>query len=49
MLLYPNITLIDFSPIDGTILLQDNSDGKGSFIAKWVNVNPMPSQEQVLI
>ena len=33
--LYPLLTNTDFSPMLGTILLQDNSDGKGVYIAKW--------------
>jgi hypothetical protein len=33
--LYPELTDADFAPITGTISLQDNSDGKGAFIAKW--------------
>ena len=33
--LYPSLTNDDFSPSRGTILLQDDSDGKGAYIAKW--------------
>ena len=33
--LYPELTVADFSPVTGTILLQNDSDGKGDFIAKW--------------
>ena len=32
--IYPELTIEDFSP-RGTIQLQDNSDGKGDYIAKW--------------
>jgi hypothetical protein len=32
--LYPELTSDDFFPI-GTILLQNDSDGKGDYIAKW--------------
>jgi hypothetical protein len=32
--LYPELTVEDFSPA-GTILLQNDSDGKGDYIAKW--------------
>jgi hypothetical protein len=32
--LYPELTSDDFFPI-GTIFLQNNSDGKGDYIAKW--------------
>ena len=33
--IYPELTIQDFSPISGTILLQNDSDGKGDYIAKW--------------
>ena len=33
--LYPSLTDADFDPIEGTIMLQNNSDGKGDYIAKW--------------
>ena len=33
--IYPDLTEEDFLPISGTILLQDDSDGKGLYIAKW--------------
>jgi hypothetical protein len=33
--LYPELTNSDFSPFSGTIQLQNNSDGKGDYIAKW--------------
>jgi hypothetical protein len=33
--IYPSLTNDDFSPSRGTILLQDDSDGKGAYIAKW--------------
>jgi hypothetical protein len=32
--LYPQITDEDFSP-RGTIILQNDSDGKGDYIARW--------------
>jgi hypothetical protein len=32
--LYPQLTIEDFSP-RGTILLQNDSNGKGTYIAKW--------------
>ena len=31
--LYPELVAYDFA--DGNIILQDNSDGKGAYIAKW--------------
>jgi hypothetical protein len=33
--LYPELTDEDFEPIGGTISFQDDSDGKGAYIAKW--------------
>jgi len=46
--LYPELTVEDFYPTTGTISLQDNSDGKGSFIAKWEHPTlPRPTQEQL--
>jgi hypothetical protein len=32
--LYPELTVEDFS-LMGTIILQNDSDGKGDYIAKW--------------
>jgi hypothetical protein len=32
--IYPELTNMDFSPF-GTIVLQNDSDGKGDYIAKW--------------
>ena len=33
--IYPSLTNDDFSPIGGVILLQNNLDGNGEYIAKW--------------
>jgi len=33
--LYPSLTNEDFNPVRGTIRLQNDSDGKGDYIAKW--------------
>jgi len=33
--LYPSLTNEDFDVVRGTILLQNDSDGKGDYIAKW--------------
>jgi hypothetical protein len=33
--IYPILISIDFLPSTGTILLQNDSDGKGDYIAKW--------------
>jgi hypothetical protein len=33
--IYPSLIDSDFAPITGTILLQNDSDGKGDYIAVW--------------
>jgi hypothetical protein len=33
--LYPALTIADFAPITGNIQLQNDSDGKGDYIAVW--------------
>ena len=46
--LYPQLTVEDFSPSRGTILLQNDSDGKGSYIAKWEHPTLVrPTAEQL--
>jgi hypothetical protein len=46
--IYPSLTSADFDSAFGTISLQDNSDGKGAFIAKWEHPTlPRPTQEQL--
>ena len=45
MTLYPNIPQTAFS--DGTIILQNDWDGKGDYIAQWndqVNAKPTAAQ-----
>jgi hypothetical protein len=37
--LYPELTESDFRLGGGTILLQNDSDGKGDYIAKWDHPN----------
>jgi hypothetical protein len=32
---YPELTGTDFSPYLGTIRLQNDSDGRGDYIAEW--------------
>jgi hypothetical protein len=45
--LYPQLTDIDFAP-NGTIRLQNDSDGKGDYIAKWEHPTlPRPTDEQL--
>ena len=39
---YPELTDADFHPSFGSILLQDDSDGEGAFIAKWDYSKPIP-------
>lgn len=38
---YPELTTEDFG-LRGTIMLQDDSDGLGAFIAKWEYSKPIP-------
>jgi hypothetical protein len=46
--IYPSLTDTDFSPSKGTILLQDDSDGKGPYIAKWDHPTlPRPTEAQL--
>jgi hypothetical protein len=46
--LYPELTISDFSPRTGTIRLQNDSDGKGDYIAKWEHPTlPRPTEEQL--
>ena len=46
--LYPQLTDIDFSPMTGTIRLQNDSDGKGDYIAKWDHPTlPRPTEAQL--
>lgn len=52
MALYPDLTEKDFDYFGyknkGTILVQDNSDGNGPFIAKWEHpVFAKPTDEQL--
>ena len=45
--LYPELTNVDFMP-GGTIHLQNDSDGKGDYIAKWDHPTlPRPTDEQL--
>jgi hypothetical protein len=45
--IYPQLTNADFSP-RGTIILQDDSDGKGDYIAKWEHPTlARPTAEQL--
>ena len=45
--IYPSLTIEDFSP-RGTIILQNDSDGKGDYIAKWEHPTlTRPTEEQL--
>jgi hypothetical protein len=45
--IYPELTDKDFNPMTGTIFLQNDSDGKGDYIAKWEHTLPRPTDEQL--
>jgi hypothetical protein len=46
--LYPELTINDFLPTQGTILLQNDSDGRGDYIAAWNHPTlPRPTDEQL--
>ena len=46
--IYPELTDVDFLPVTGTIILQNNSDGKGDYIAKWEHPTlAKPTAEQL--
>jgi hypothetical protein len=46
--LYPELTIEDFMQPLGTISLQNDSDGKGDYIAKWSHPTlPRPTDEEL--
>ena len=46
--IYPELSQQDFMPITGTIRLQNDSDGRGDYIAKWEHPTlPRPTDEQL--
>jgi hypothetical protein len=46
--IYPELTQQDFSPVAGTITLQNDSDGRGDYIAAWDHPTlPRPTEEQL--
>ena len=46
--LYPDLTDTDFVGSKATIVLQNDSDGRGDYIAKWEHPEyPQPTQEQL--
>ena len=44
MALYPSLTIQDFLTV---IILQNDSDGKGDYIAKWEHTLPRPTDEEL--
>jgi hypothetical protein len=42
MAAYPELTDNDFHASFGSILLFDDSDGQGAYIAKWEYTKPIP-------
>lgn len=47
IVIYPSLTIADFG-IGGTITLQNDSDGRGDYIAKWEHPDyPRPTDEQL--
>ena len=46
--IYPELTPADFMSPIGVIRLQNDSDGRGDYIAKWEHPTlPRPTQEQL--
>ena len=46
--IYPALVSTDFEPGLGTITLQNDSDGKGDYIAKWEHPTlARPTKEQL--
>jgi hypothetical protein len=43
--LYPELLNFDFA--SSSITLQNDSDGKGDYIAKWEHTLPRPTDEQL--
>ena len=38
----PELTQADFAPFTGTIVLQNDGDDSGDYIAKWEHSQPIP-------
>ena len=46
--LHPSLTADDFAPTTGTIMLQNDSDGRGDYIKEWNHPTlPKPTDEQL--
>jgi hypothetical protein len=46
--LYPSLSQFDFAPFQGTIILQNDSDGKGDYIKEWKHPTLSKPTEQQL-
>ena len=48
MAIYPNLNTDDIHGVDPVILLRNDSDGRGDYIAKWNHPTlAQPTQEQL--
>jgi hypothetical protein len=46
--IYPELTGEDFTPSRGTIMLQNDSDGRGDYIKSWTHATlTQPTEEQL--
>lgn len=46
--IYPNLNMFDFSPLGGTIKLQNDNNGLPTYIAQWNNIQYLePTQDQL--
>jgi len=46
--IYSSLTDEDFWPKSGTIILKDDSDGKGAYISTWTHSSlSQPTEEQI--
>jgi hypothetical protein len=46
--IYPSLTDVDFGSLKSPIILQNDSDGNGDYIAKWEHPTlTRPTQEQL--
>jgi hypothetical protein len=46
--IYPELTGEDFMPGRGTIMLQNDSDGRGDYIKSWTHATlAQPTEEQL--
>ena len=46
--IYPELTSADFEPRNGTIMLQNDSDGRGDYIKEWNHATlAQPTEEQL--